>query len=191
MFSIRSKILTFAVLATLIPSLSFGLLSYVHDERVIESKVSQGLKSVAGFTSREVDLWLKERIYDLRAFASSYVISESLQALSQGRGPQTVGGDDGLPATQALQVFLASVQNKIAHYERLLVTGPNGAVVASSTEPAGTVHLPDGWLQQATNKGVVVGAPYWKDSDARHPDLLARQPPGRLAGRGAQLPCGR
>ncbi len=69
--SIRNKILAFAVLATLIPSLSTAWVSYTQNKRSLDEKITGELQSVSAETAREMDLWLKERLYDLRVFASS------------------------------------------------------------------------------------------------------------------------
>ena len=60
--SIKSKVLVFAVVATLIPSITLGWVSYFRNEAIIREKAAQQLNAVAGFTSREIDLWVKERV---------------------------------------------------------------------------------------------------------------------------------
>jgi len=68
--SIRNKILAFALLATLIPSLSTTWLSYSQNKHSLQEKITRELQSVSAETAREMDLWLKERLYDLRVFAT-------------------------------------------------------------------------------------------------------------------------
>src|SRR2546427_10083729 len=79
--SIRNKLLAFAVLATLIPSLSTAWVSYAHSQRSLTEKITGEQQSVSSQASRELDLWLKERLYDLRVFASSYEVSENLEKI--------------------------------------------------------------------------------------------------------------
>ncbi len=61
MKSIKSKVLTFAVLATLIPSIGLGLLSFWRYQVVIRDNVSHELRMLASDTSGELTMWLRER----------------------------------------------------------------------------------------------------------------------------------
>ncbi len=174
---IRGKILTFALLGTLLPSLSLGLLAYLHDKRVVQAEARAALESVAGFTSRELDLWLRERIYDLRSFGSSFIVFEGLQAIP----PQPAGGGieepvveaKGTTATQRLGVFLQSVQQRMSYYEHVLAIAADGRMIASSAEQADAIELPPDWSAQAVAKGVVVAATYWKSAEDRPVLMLA------------------
>src|SRR5687767_4271983 len=84
--SIRSKILMFALLATLLPSLATALFSYAENKRSLTAKASGALASASTQTARELDLWIKERRYDLRVFASSYEVTENLERLPRTGG---------------------------------------------------------------------------------------------------------
>ncbi len=55
--SIRNKILVFAVLATLLPSLATAWFSYLENKRSLTAKASEELLRVSTQTAREVDLW--------------------------------------------------------------------------------------------------------------------------------------
>src|SRR5438034_3806519 len=59
--SIRNKLLAFAVLATLIPSISTAWVSYAHNQLSLTEKITGEQQSVSSQASRELDLWLKER----------------------------------------------------------------------------------------------------------------------------------
>ena len=84
--SIRRKFVVFAALATLIPSISTAVLSYVYNRRALTQKVTETLRSTSSQGAREVDLWMKERTYDVRVFASSYEVSENVDRVRRG-GP--------------------------------------------------------------------------------------------------------
>jgi diguanylate cyclase (GGDEF)-like protein len=157
--SIKSKITVFALLATLIPSLTMGWLFYVQNRRLLSGKISQELENVTAHASREIDLWFKERLYDARVFASSYVVTESLEKLLAGAGP--LAGD---PALRRLQDYLRSVRGKFTDYEELLVLAPDGQVVASSAERPGQVNMPDGWLARARSGEAILGVPSWDET---------------------------
>ncbi len=73
--SIRTKMLMFAVLATLLPSLTTVWISYIENKRALQAKASEELLGVSAQALREVDLWTKELRYDLRVFSSSYEVT--------------------------------------------------------------------------------------------------------------------
>jgi hypothetical protein len=119
--TVRSKILVFAILVTLIPTGLTAWISYSQNRRALEEKISQELLSASAQSSRELDVWLKERLYDLRVFASSYEVTENL-----GRG-------SGRPAAKSrLNDYLNSVRERLSDYEELVVVDAQGRVVGTS-----------------------------------------------------------
>ncbi|MEW6683945.1 MAG: hypothetical protein AB1451_13675 [Nitrospirota bacterium] len=80
--SVRRKILVFSLLATLIPSVTIGWLFYVYANRFLTDKVADQLRDITGQNVRELDLWLKERLYEVRVFSSSYEVSENLDTIT-------------------------------------------------------------------------------------------------------------
>src|SRR6266702_1812261 len=57
--SIRYKMLLFAVVVTLVPSLSTAWVSYFQTRNALTEKITADLVSVSGAVSRELDLRLK------------------------------------------------------------------------------------------------------------------------------------
>ncbi|HEY7026636.1 MAG TPA: diguanylate cyclase [Gemmatimonadales bacterium] len=157
--TIRSKLLAFAVLASLIPSVSTGWLSYVQNKRALTEKSGQELQNAGSQAARELDLWIKERLYDLRVFASSYEVSENLARLPLGSGTPVRSQVQG-----RLSDYLNSVRERFQDYEELLVLDPQGQVVASSSKSHGTIYLAAGWQDDIQNDRPVVGVPHWDDS---------------------------
>src|SRR5215207_4456123 len=84
----RSKILVFALTVALIPSGLTAWISYTQNRRALEDKITQELLSSSGQAAREMDVWLRERLYDLRVFASSYEVSEKLARRRAGTAPE-------------------------------------------------------------------------------------------------------
>src|SRR4051812_30942447 len=127
--TVRSKILVFAVLVTLIPTGLTAWISYSQNRKALEEKISQELLSASGQSSREMDVWLKERLYDLRVFASSYEVTENLaRQRSSTRG--------------RLNDYLNSVKERLSDYEELMVLDPHGRVIATSASQARRLTLP-------------------------------------------------
>src|SRR3989475_2533556 len=153
--SIRNKLLAFAVLATLIPSLSTAWVSYAHSQRSLTEKITGEQQSVSSQASRELDLWLKERLYDLRVFASSYEVSENLEKIPRtGREPVREGRAYG-----RLRDYLNSVRDRFSDYEELIVLDSSARVVATSASDAGVVALPPDWLHAIKTDNAFVGEP--------------------------------
>ncbi len=158
--TIRSKLLAFAVLASLIPSVSTGWLSYVQNKRALTEKSGQELQNAGSQAARELDLWVKERLYDLRVFASSYEVSENLARLPVSSGRAIRGSQ----TQERLADYLNSVRERFQDYEELLVLDPQGQVVASSSRSRRTIYLAAGWQDDIENDRPVVGVPHWDDS---------------------------
>src|SRR6201984_1001962 len=119
--------LVFAILATVIPSCTTAWISYLQNKRSLTEKITGELQSVSAQTAREMDLWVKERLYELRVFASSYEVSENLDRIT-GRG--------GAPSVVHLTYYLRSVRERFADYPELLVVNPRGEPVATTARQA-------------------------------------------------------
>ena len=113
---IRGKVLVFAMMATLIPSLTLGLQSYGLNKRIITERISEEVRNATFQVVRELDLWLKERLYETRVFASSYEVVENIDRI---RATVASGRPD--EARARLTQYLQSVQAKFGDYEELLV----------------------------------------------------------------------
>jgi diguanylate cyclase (GGDEF)-like protein len=164
--SIRNKMLAFALLATLIPSLSTVWISYTQNKRALTAKVTGDLKTGSTQTAREVELWSKDRVSELRVFTSSYEVTENLDRFSR-----TGGG----PAQRRLNDYLNSVREHFVDYEELFVVGPEGRPVASSARAPRPVRLPADWLHQLRTDNSAVGKAYW-DSAAGKPVIVFAVP---------------
>ena len=161
---ISSKLVAFAVVATLIPSLSTAWVSYIGNKRSLTEKITGQLQNVSSDTEREIDLWLKERLYDLRVFASSYEVSENLARVSRAepRGPRR------------LTDYLNSVRDRFADYEALVVVDREGHPVASSSAAHATpLKLPHSWLNDVTAGNAALGEVYWDQSAGKVIEVVA------------------
>lgn len=155
--SIKSKILVFALLATLIPSLTLGWRSYVQNRRVVTERISEELRNVTDDTAREAGLWLKERFYELRVFASSYEVTENLEKLVGVPGAAARAGE----APRRLTDYLRSVRGKFRDYEELMVVAADGRLRFTSADQTDEPRLPPDWLKRAAGDAAVVGETHW------------------------------
>src|SRR5919201_148226 len=167
--SIRSKMLMFAVLATLLPSLTTVYISYIAKKRALTAKASEELLGVSAQAVREVDLWTKELRYDLRVFASSYEVTENLERVPLVNGEPVHTGI----YFKRLTDYLNSVGDRFPDSAELLVLDQHGHVVATSAAQQRTVTLPADWRSELRTNGWARGAPYWDTGSARAQILVS------------------
>lgn len=160
--SIKTKIIVFAVIATVIPSVSMWWLSYVQNRKLLSEKITQELMDVSGQASREVDLWFKERLYDVRVFSSSYMLSENLERIFL-RDP---GQSETSVALRRLKDYLGSVREKFVPYDELVLVDVEGNTVASSAAQGTPVHMPEKWLDMARAGKRIIGEPYREEGES-------------------------
>src|SRR5213592_4374334 len=147
--------LVFALLATLVPSVTTGWISYLQNKRSLDPQVDLELQSVSAQTAREIDLWVKERLYELRVFAGSYEVSENLDRIPRAGGER---------ARERLTGYLRSVRERFVDYQELLVVNPEGAALASTAAQPTAVRLPQDWAKTIRRENAVVGDAHWDDA---------------------------
>lgn len=160
MKSIRSNILTFAILATLIPSIGLGLLSFWRYQVVISENVSHDLRTVVGDTGGELTMWLRERVNEVRTLSTAYVLIDGLTRGTASRsGPTRIG-------PREVELYLRSVQKKLEPLLELTLSDAAGKVVASSSSEPARIVLPTDWPNTAITEGVVLDPPRWDNARA-------------------------
>jgi diguanylate cyclase (GGDEF)-like protein len=155
--SVKGRILALAVLATLIPTGTTGWLLYSQNKSALTGKIHEELRSASVSIAREFDLWLKERIYELRVFSGSYELTENVEKALRGGAarPQVL---------RRAQDYLKSVQSKFSDYEDLFVLDPAGAILVSNAKHPPRVSLPQDWQKQARlDQPILTGAHWDKD----------------------------
>lgn len=169
--SIRSRILALAVLGTVIPAaISLGV-AYSQNRRAREEKIAQELQSESSQTARAMGVWLKERLYDLRVFATSDEVANNL---TRAQSNAAVGA--------RLREYLRSLHERFTDFDQLLVLAPDGRVLATSSPRAGGVRLPVDWQKALHQQNQLVGTPYW-DSTTRKGKLIVAVPVQQSDGR--------
>lgn len=161
--SIRSKIVALAMLATLVPSAGLGWMSFRYSRDVSDEKVAHELRSLAGYARREYDLWIQERVRDVRSLSASNLVIDGLDAIAhkQTPAPATDQGD-----ASPLGLYLRSVQIRLTPLLELTVVDSGGNILASSASAPAPVRLPDRWLPHAITEGVVLAPPRWETARA-------------------------
>src|SRR5687768_7587452 len=154
--SIKSKLVVFATMATLIPSLGLGLLSFRQSEAQISANVTRELRALTNYAGREIEFWLDKRVHEAHVTAASSVVIEALSTSYQPRANMS-------KYSQALAHYLRSVQGKLDAIRELTVMNASGKIIASSTEKPEGATLPDEWPQDSVTEGLVIAPPHWNE----------------------------
>jgi diguanylate cyclase (GGDEF)-like protein len=149
--TMRGKFVAFAVLATLFSTLAMTMMLYGGNRSSLSDRVSQELRGLNSDAARETAGWLAERLYDLRLRASPYVVSDNLARTSGRGGPQ---------ALVRLRDYLNSVRQNLPAHDGLVITGPDGQVLASSGSRTGFRSSLDR-LNGLRTGDALVGDPFW------------------------------
>jgi len=151
--SIKSRLLTFAVLATLIPSVGLGLLSFWRYQVLIGDNVTHELRALATDASGEATLWFRDRVGEVRALSAAYTLIDVLAPVAAPRpGTPRIGAPE-------LGLYLRSVQSKLDPLLELTVADASGRTIASSAAAPAPFVLPQAWPNTAITDGVIVAPP--------------------------------
>jgi diguanylate cyclase (GGDEF)-like protein len=153
--SIKSKILAFAVLATLVPSVGLGLLTYWRYQALVSGNVAVELRVLSNYVRSELALWLTDRVDDVRALSNASTIREGLAAAA--KGPR---------APQPIEAYLRSVQEKLDSNLELTVLDADGRLVASTAASPAPITLPATWSERTALGGVIADGPRWDSARA-------------------------
>jgi diguanylate cyclase (GGDEF)-like protein len=149
--TMRGKFVAFAVLATLFTTLVMTLMLYGRNRRSLSDRVGQELRALSSDMAREVDVWLDQRVYDLRLRASPYVVSDNL-ARAAGR--------NAAQSLNRLRDYLNAVRQNLPAHEGLAIIGRDGQVLTSSGSRTGFRLTPDR-LNNLRTRDALVGEPFW------------------------------
>jgi diguanylate cyclase (GGDEF)-like protein len=175
---IRLKILVFALVATLVPTVTMSYHSYSMNREHVNAKISEELRNASTQSAREFNLWLKERFYETRVFSSSYEVTENVEQLGHSRDP----GRRSPEATRRLTDYLASVRSKFPDYDGLSVLDLDGDRLVPRDGEALNDRLPRDWVRQIQADANVIGEAY-RDANSDKPAMLIAVPIKSASGR--------
>ncbi len=157
-FGIRNRILIFALIVTLTPSLGLGWLFYTQAKKMLQENAELELHSIINQAQRETSIWLKESAYNMRVFSNSFVISENLERVILIRQTEKKNGEELLATPiEIISEYLILVQSQFQEYQRLLVLDTNGAMVAPNPKGMAGITLPDDWQEQLRQNKMIIG----------------------------------
>ena len=155
--SIKNKIVALAMAATLVPALSTTFVSYTQNRRALTESLEEELRSTGSQTARELDLWVKERFYDVRVFEGSFEVSENVERIARG-------GAEGASALERLTDYLTGVEGRFVDYSELIVTDVRSQPVATSGDTLRAITFRDDWPALLRQGESLLGEPYVQPS---------------------------
>lgn len=174
--TLRNQILAFAVVATVLPTLTLYVVSARPNRVALGDQVAHDLAGVSADAAWSVDQWLGERLFDLRVAATTFAVAENLTR-SQGK---TTG-----EAVTQLRDYLNSMRGRCPDCDALVISDARGRVVTNSGgRMSGILFAPDR-LSSLRTGDVLVGDAYWDVGLGKPAVPLAvaiRQPDGRYVG---------
>jgi diguanylate cyclase (GGDEF)-like protein len=174
--SIRNQMLVFAVVATLVPTLAMTVVSSRQTRRSIGDQIAQELRGTSAQAAWEIDLWLGDRLRDLRVAATAYAVPENLARIQ---------GSAGGEAVNRLREYLNSVRERCPDCEALLVVDGRGRFVTSSAGRMSGVQFSQDRLNGLRTSDALVGDAYWDTGLGKAAIALAvpiRQADGKYVG---------
>jgi diguanylate cyclase (GGDEF)-like protein len=169
---IRTKLLAFAVVIAILPAFVIGWVSYSNSKHTLRDNIGAGLAIAAQQAARETDLWVRERLYDLRVMASSYEVTENFE-----RSRRT----GSVPARTRVSEYLESVRGRLTDYLDFQVLALDGRVVASTRSPTRSLTLSPDQTRTLREGQSVFGGIVSDSLDG--PSLLIAVPVGPAGGR--------
>ncbi|MCP5251355.1 MAG: diguanylate cyclase [Burkholderiales bacterium] len=128
MKSIKSKIFVFALLATLIPSVILGLLSFHQNDSSIRENLTRELRTLANHASSELISWINRNIQDATPLTTSRIMIEVLS------NPANLQNDEKSQAHNMLNNYLRLVQARLDKFLELTVIDTQQEIIASSSD---------------------------------------------------------
>ncbi len=185
--SIRNRILIFAILATLVPSLGLGWIYLAQSEQAARENARQELGATSVHMERELRLWLKERFYELRVFSSSYLLSGAFAVVHQQEDPRKT--------LENIHDYLSLIRAQYKIYPAFQLFDQQGGFLLQDPVGGKPWKLPDDWRRQLEReKGFVgefppgdasalllLGVPVTTDEGVRQGLLAASVTKGALA----------
>lgn len=128
MKSIKSKIFVFALLATLIPSLILGLLSFQQNDSAIRENLTRELRTLANHASGELASWINRNIQEATPLTTSRIM---IEALSNAANQQL---DKKTQSHDMLNSYLRLVHARLDKFLELTVIDTQQEIIASSSD---------------------------------------------------------
>lgn len=160
LFGIRNRILIFATLVTLIPTLGIGWVFHNHTEKLLKKKATLELHNLINQAQQRAELWCKESSLNLRILSNSFVISENMEYFIKARKRLDSEASRELATSiAALLEYLEMIQIQFEEYKSLHIFDNNGNLVAKSPASSNTIienTFPVKWQERLEHADILM-----------------------------------
>lgn len=151
----------FAVIATLLPTIGLGLLSFKQNEALISDSVTRELRILADNINRQLDQWAGENTLAIRALSTSNPVIEGLATLKRFSDSENT---NAVKQTQSVMTsYLRSVEMKLDEVLELTVFDNTRKIVASSASTPEVREPPEQWTHASLTSGTIATPPAWNN----------------------------
>jgi diguanylate cyclase (GGDEF)-like protein len=153
--SIKTRIIVFAILTTLVPSMTVGWLYYVYTKQFLQGKITEEMKSITSYAAQEINVWSKQCFDDIRVFSDSSEVSDNLKKILEAQG-----GPEQKRATARLTDYLRLVNDRVPDYSELIILDTKGQLRVTSADNTTTMRLPEDWDRREIKDDAIASVIY-------------------------------
>jgi hypothetical protein len=177
--NIKAKVFIYFFLASLIPLLVIGLISYEKAKDALERRETAALEEIANVSVKRIQQYFGERKADIRTAQNSFNIKTNLpisdRLLKNPKSPEYIWARDMLDGQ--LKTF-----QEVNGYDDVMLVNTSGKIVyATNSEhrEADLGHMlpdPDNKAFREGKHGIYISKPYVSERRASRPNLLVTAP---------------
>lgn len=171
--TIRMRVLALVIISVLTPSLLGGLLAIRHLDSILKEQVYQILSRNAERHALHLSQWFANRVSDVRAFTSSYLLNEDVSALLSG-----AKGQARVRYLASIDRYLTYLLEDNASFTGFAIVTGDGARLAAQPEDILSDIVSDDFLENLGTEPKILELP-----NGRLPRIIVGQAlPGQPEG---------
>ncbi len=152
--TIRMRVLALVIISVLTPSLLGGLLAIRHLDSILKEQVYQILSRNAERHALHLSQWFANRVSDVRAFTSSYLLNEDVSALLSG-----AKGQARVRYLASIDRYLTYLLEDNASFTGFAIVTGDGARLAAQPEDILSDIVSDDFLENLGTEPKILELP--------------------------------
>ena len=143
--NIRSKLIIFFLIISLIPLLIFGVFNYINMEQILKKQILKELEIVANLKEKNFQDLFDHNIEKLKLVSSRYQLKVELDKYNNNLNNKN--------ESQFINRIINSIKPEIKGFEDIMILDPFGKVIASTNNDyIGTIHTNDKFFIEGKNQ---------------------------------------
>jgi signal transduction histidine kinase len=162
---IRSKLVVFFLIVSLVPLMVFGVFNYINTEQLLKKQILRELEIVADLKEKNFQDLFDHNIEKLKLVSSRYQLKVELDKYNNNV-------DNKTDSQKIINEIISPIKPAIERFEDIMILDPFGKVVASTNNAyVGTSHINDQFFIDAKNQNSV--SILFKDKDNKLKSYLS------------------